>query len=568
MAGTDQNERPRRHGRGKGKGSEQDTTSEQDKISARDDAVEQTGTVGEQSDRSPEPHDDGRTDTDPSSTEPPTTESSDTEPTSEPPTTESRSTEQAVAASRQAERIAELRELRDSVTGRHGLPVKPDRPDVGHRRNVAEVEVKPHRRRRVGLILGIVVIVVAAAVVAGLLRFGGDKEPTAQPRPETGATTPSSMISKQTMLSPKNLQQVVDEKWKVANDQPADDQDAPVPACLADGSGDAPKPASAQVRTLTGGGSTDPTALHLAQAYTSPEDAIEAFAMYAKALGECNLKGSYISDSRVITGLGDQATAIELSDDVKDSYRAVVLNRTGRLVNVVDLTQSKDTPNLSKTAEAVGDLTNTQCTIAVGVCASDPSITLGPPPIGGDQPGFLALADIPQPSNGKGTWGGLEPGSPADVTTSGCENVDFGTLQADSRTARSYVLTDKPKGMPKTFGLDQIVLSMRNKKDATSEVKQIVSSLKSCEDRLPTASVSGLSDVTGQGADDTDISGSVALVSQKVTASDTSRYRIGIIAAGDKLIYTFLPRDGDWDLTKDQWQTLTVRAGQRATQVR
>ncbi|HEY9293297.1 MAG TPA: hypothetical protein VIP98_18635 [Microlunatus sp.] len=532
MAGTDRNAHPPRRGRGQDQGSEQSEAAATPPEQAGDAAEASTSDHG-------------------SAQQP-----------------EARSTEEAVAASRRAERITELRELRDSVTGKHGLPNKPDRPDVGHRRNVAEVDTETHRGRRVGLILGAVAIVIAAAVIAGFLTLGEDNTPVAKTQPTTTTTAPTSMISAQTMLSPKSLQQVVDETWKIDNDQPAGDENAPVPACLAGGSDDAPKPASAQVRTLTAGGSTDPTALHLAQAYKTPEDATEAFAMQSKALGECNLKGSYISDSRVITGLGDQATGIELSDDVKDSYRAVVLNRTGRMVNVVDVTQSKDTPDLSKTAEAVGDLTNSQCTIAVGVCASDPSITLGPPPIGGDQPGFLALADIPQPTNGKGTWGGLEPGSPADVTTSGCENVDFGTLQADNRTARSYVLTDKPKGMPKTFGLDQIVLSMRNEKDATSEVKRIVSNLKSCEDRLPTASVGGFTTVTGHGADATDISGTVALVNQKVSEDETSRYRVGVIAAGDKLVYTFLPRDGDWDFTKNQWETLAVRAGERATQVR
>jgi hypothetical protein len=375
------------------------------------------------------------------------------------------------------------------------------------------------------------------------------------------------MVSSRTMVSPEIAGSVADSGWQITADQPATGGNAPVPACLAARPADAPTPSQAMVRTLTSGGNGR-SIVHLAQAYRTPELATEAFALVAKSLGECDLAGSYIQDARVITGLGDQATGVVLEDPVKHSFRSVVADRTGRMVNVVDAGQTGSAPDIDKVATALAEVTDVQCPIAVGICASDPKTADGPPPIGGDQPGFLAVADLPRPRTGKGTWGGLDPGSPADVVTSGCEDVSFDKLTADNRTARSYILTDAPKGMPKTFGLDEVVLTMKSDADAGKQAKTIASNLRSCEDRLPTATVGKVAAIRGTGADGTAVTGSVTTVDQKVTDKKTSHYRVGIVAAGDKLVYTFLPTTDDWDLTTGQWTTVTIRAAQRATQVR
>lgn len=476
------------------------------------------------------------------------------------------STAQTVAKARRTERLEELRRLRDA-TDAETTPAKSDRPDFGHRPNVADVQPVASGRRA-GLIGAGIAVLLVIGLVVGFLTLGPQRSaPAAGGGPSASAAAPATMIGPQTMLTAAEAKTIDGQTWTVQNDQTPGEQNVPVPACLGAVSKDAPKPAESLIRTLSAG-EGEATTLHLAQAYRTPELATEGYALLAKALGECQLKGSYISGARVITGLGDQSTGIELENLIKDSHRAVTLNRTGRMVNVVDVATTKSTPDLDKTAHALGTVTDLQCTIAVGLCASGVKITNGPPPIGGDQPGFLATADIPTPTNGKGTWGGLEPGSPENVTTSGCENVDFNLLQADNRAARSYVLTDKPKGMPKKFGVDEISLTMRSKKDATDTVNTVVDNLKSCGDRLPAATVSDVSKVSGTGASDSKIAGSVALVNQKVSESETSRYRVGIAAAGNKLVYTFMYRDGDWDMTKAQWSMLTSRAVERATQIR
>ena len=480
------------------------------------------------------------------------------------------STSDRVAEARRAERVAELRRMRDSKGNAHH-PAKADRPDVGQRRKepkAVSTAAKQRSGRRSGVIIAAIAAVVVAAVVVGIVYFSPDTTtPVGSQTPTPSAPTTNNLINGSAMLSPEGANAIIDKKWQIDSDQPGDSKDSPVPACLAIDVDDDLKPADSMARTLTTS-KKGPTALHRAEAYPTAELATEAFALMAKALGECKLEGSFISDARVISGIGDQATGVVLDDPSKDSRRAVVLNRTGRLINVLDVAATGQTPDIDKAADALAGVTDTQCTAAIGICASSPKIETGPPPVGGDQPGFLATADLPQPETGKGTWEGLAPGSTEDVITSGCENVDFTYLTATNRVARSYVLSDDPKGMPDAFGLDQIILTMDSKKAAADTAELIGDNIRDCEDRLPTAKVGGVHDVEAVGADGTKITGMIASVRQRVTADERTTYRVGVTSADSKVIYTFLSKDGDWDLSREQWQIVTGRAAQRATQVR
>ena len=116
------------------------------------------------------------------------------------------------------------------------------------------------------------------------------------------------------------------------------------------------------------------------------------------------------------------------------------------------------------------------------------------------------------------------------------------------------------------FGLNEIVLTMKNSKAASKQVGRIKSSLAGCKKTVLTASVRKPDKVTSVGAQNTKISGWTAVVSQKSTQG-TAKYRVGIVSAGPKVIYTFLNPRGDFDFTDRQWDTVAVRAGERESQV-
>ncbi len=72
--------------------------------------------------------------------------------------------------------------------------------------------------------------------------------------------------------------------------------------------------------------------------------------------------------------------------------------------------------------------------------------------------------------------------------------------------------------------------------------------------------------ISGSGAGGKKVEGWAVTVTQKVS-NGSLKYRLGAVAAGPKVVYTFLSPKGKLDLSDDEWRMVAVRAGQRATQV-
>jgi len=264
--------------------------------------------------------------------------------------------------------------------------------------------------------------------------------------------------------------------------------------------------------------------------------------------------------------LGDQAVGlvVVIERDGKIKHHSVVLNRTGKVTNVMDVARTGDPVDIGKVASALAAATAAQCTAAGGVCPEKLSVKAGPPPIGGDQPGFLAAGDLPPVGQTASLWVGDIPDVPrADFAGAQCENVDWATTPAASRTARTYLLED---GADPGFGLDEIILTMKDDKAAKKFVSDLRTTVDKCPKRKLTASVPSPKSVSGPGAKRTKIDGWAVTVTQKLS-NGSLKYRVSAVAAGPKVVYTFLSPKGKFDLSDDEWRTVAVRAGQRASQV-
>jgi hypothetical protein len=74
------------------------------------------------------------------------------------------------------------------------------------------------------------------------------------------------------------------------------------------------------------------------------------------------------------------------------------------------------------------------------------SVKVGPPPLGGDEPGFLATGDLPPVGGATSPWTAAPIELPEeDFAGSGCETVNWATVPAEVRSARVYLLTDSGK---------------------------------------------------------------------------------------------------------------------------
>jgi hypothetical protein len=423
-----------------------------------------------------------------------------------------------------------------------------------------------------GLVIGYVVLnLTRPSSAPGTTQPSAIGSPAASTEPTPSATPSESaaaVLTDASMITPQIASAVDDKRtWKVALTQRGRTADSPQAACLgAEGSEGQPTPQQTVLRLLSSDGKNPPALLHQADAYASPEEAAQAYAVLSKALGGCTMSGAYIASGHTVRGLGDQATGlvVNVREGEAVQNRSVVLTRTGRVVDIVDVAQPGSVVPVERVGQAAAQAVSAQCRDAGGSCAADPQVSDGPPPLGGDEPGFLATGDLPPVGTELTGWVGTAPTQPkADtVQGSGCETTNWEKVEAETRAVRTYLLQDSSS----RFGLDEVVVSTAKASDATDLAEKVRDDWASCERRQLTADVPKAHAVSGVGAKEAEVSGWSTRVSQK-SGKTTTTYRVGVVAVGTTVIFTFLNPQRGLDLTEEQFDTVTVRAGQRATQV-
>lgn len=434
------------------------------------------------------------------------------------------------------------------------------------------------QRGRVALLVGALAAVIAVGLaVMYAVSTVGDR--TADPAPSTSvasgapsasasptAADPGAVLADAALLDPTSAAQISRGTWTVALTQRPPAEDAPLAACFsAEPAEGEPTAQQEVVRLLSGSGGNPPSALHRASAYRSPEEAAQAYAVAARTLGGCASPGAHIAAGATITGLGDQSAGViaPVVTNGKVQFHSIVLSRAGTVVNLVDAARASEPLGVRDVAAALATVTTQQCQAVGQPCSPAPEVNVGPPPLGGDVPGFLATGDLPPAGDADESWVATPAEPPSeDFGGSQCETVNWSQLSAETASSRVYLVPSSTK-----FGLNDIVLTMRDEKAASDLVAKIKSDLDSCEKRKLTATVSTPEEVTGAGASGAEVSGWTATVSQKL-GEGTQRYRVGIVSSGTKVAYTFLnPLAGGYDFTDGEWKTVAVRAGQRMTQV-
>ena len=118
----------------------------------------------------------------------------------------------------------------------------------------------------------------------------------------------------------------------------------------------------------------------------------------------------------------------------------VVLSRSGRVLNLLDVTAPGDPLRVTTTAKALGEVIAVRSAARPGECAGTVEVKKGPPPIGG-------TSRIP----GDGRPASRRTGADRmvrdsidlpkdDFSGSGCENTGWTTVPAEERGSRIYLL--------------------------------------------------------------------------------------------------------------------------------
>ncbi len=438
-------------------------------------------------------------------------------------------------------------------------------PPVGSSPAASASEPADRRRMLTWLLGGI-----AAAVIVGLIVWLAVQRPsgTATPAPSEAATpgqsasaTPPPSLEDAQLIAAAELAKLrKGVSW--TQEGPSASPGAPrQPECveLSGTGGSSPDSELNHLFTASKGGGS---LLQVVQAWPDANAATTAFAALVSQAGSC--KGSLLIATDRITGFADAATALAVQTAEGDSH-TLVFARTGRFLSVVDGGARAGAEGFATDALVTASVASMarQCGPASGTCPSKPA-SVGTTPPDTDPAGWLALVDLPQVIATSGKWDATDPQQPK-LLGSECENVDLNELRGAADAAqRTYVLTNNAK-TPSEFGIDEVIYSFAKASGASAMVKQLSANFGTCADRTRTASVKA-DQVKTPASDGRDLTAISYLVTQRISDSNTTTYRVGIAAVDKRLIYVLATPSNNFDFSDDAWKGIVGRATQRATQ--
>ena len=433
------------------------------------------------------------------------------------------------------------------------------------------------RGRRRGLLIGLVaLLVILGALGYTLVRVLGGADGDGTGGPPSTSSSPSvtgspPVLSEDLLLTPAALADVDPVlSWTVDSSVSASPSPNGAPGvqsavvCLDhDAVSALSGPQQAVVRALNGDGVDAPSVRHEALAFGTDLEALYAYEAASLAFGDCGQPDALIESGRLITGLGDAALGlvVVVDDGTRTVVHSVVLIRTGRVLDVVEGLRLDRRLSVTRLAQATAGAVNAQCAVFGGGCAATVEVTGGPPPAGAAEPGLLTRADLPAVGEDRLGWDSEPVGPPEDevIDGTGCESVAWADIDQETVRAKSYELSDAD------LALHQLVVVRKTEGSATRLARRVRDGWDACASQRFDVTVSELEKISGSGAEDAEITGWTAEVSHPVPEGIV-RSRVGVVAVGDKVVFTLLTPVEDLDLTDRQFDQLTLRAGERASQ--
>ena len=222
----------------------------------------------------------------------------------------------------------------------------------------------------------------------------------------------------------------------------------------------------------------------------------------------------------------------------------VAVGRTGRLTStlVVSAPGERSVPprrTAQLLATAIGDL----CVSPVaGTCAPVGAVERIPPLEAGEEPGLIAVVDLPPVGRIERPWVGSSPAratpNPA-VTT--CDDTDFPRAGADRGRSRTFVIPEAD--LPSEFGVSTSYGVFGSPRRAATVLDRAGSQLDGCGDRDLASTVRRITNRT-EGRGKRAIELRVWDVTTEVSEDESVRFRTALVRAGARVAQvTFIPTD-------------------------
>ena len=440
------------------------------------------------------------------------------------------------------------------------VPTLPPPPRIPERRTGLTGFWADKRQRLTALaVIGLAILALVAGLVITNL-------PAGTPTPGTSATpsTDSSAPDPAQLVAPEDLTALGDTgAWTIVDTVTAPTASSPQPLCAPATPDSQQAATNRQERRLSA--TSGATLLQLHEIYPTAEAATAAFNARLPQVNGCAGSTVLVGGTSTVAGLADAAAAVTVTlQEVKAEGHTVLLARTGRFLDIVDLGNPDKALSSAALAKAVAPSLQRQCGVAAGTCPTTVKaesilgVTTG-------ELGWLIENDLPRVTLGAGRWGATTSGPP-NLVGSQCEAVDLNQVpKATQSLHRTYLLADD-SAAPSGFGVDEAVYTFATATEATALVRKIDANFESCRTRTRTATVTTLKPASTTGADGAKVTVQGFTVVQRVSATKNVAFRVALAAVGTRVVYLLANPSGDFDFTDAQWTAAGTRAAQRATQ--
>lgn len=189
--------------------------------------------------------------------------------------------------------------------------------------------------------------------------------------------------------------------------------------------------------------------------------------------------------------LGDEAMILKFraQGDRLTSF-TVGVARTGHITTwTAVVTRGAHNPDTTKVVDSLSNSVRKLCpSRAAGKCPVDAVVRENPPPPSGEQPGMLAVADLPPVGNIAKPWVGTRAqrsqNNPASTT---CDRADFHNAGAGGALTRTFLVPGS--ATPARFGLTETAGRFPVVEQAKAFVTHVRDRMDRCEDKDPGATI-------------------------------------------------------------------------------
>ena len=406
-----------------------------------------------------------------------------------------------------------------------------------------------------------VVITVAAGALVHAPTTPGTAGAPGEPAPP-----PPPQLSREMLLGAEEVTVGQGGRWEVETTGDNTQGDGINTVCQDERFAD-PDGSAALVRRFAEVGGAERSLVQTVELSRSEAQAERAFETTTEWYAGCSLARLQLLTTHEVVNTADEGYLLTLrvAERPVTTY-TVAVARTGRLTTsvVTTTTGARGTP-VERSSGLLADAVAGFCeSPASGSCPAVGQARRISPLAAGEEPGLVAVVDLPPVGRVEKPWAGSSPApaSPNPATTT-CDDTDFTEAGARAGSSRTFVIPEAD--LPVQFGVATSFGRFRGQRLAASAFQRAAARLDGCEERDLASTVRRLTRRADERAG-TELA--IWQVTTEISDAEEIRFRTALVRSGNRVAQvTFTPAAG-LDIDDAAFRALTGRALERLGELR